>query len=158
MWCIIYSLTKQVCRENFHARCGNNIESITKTCTVHHTPVQSHRMCIWVLLCLKNSLRPFIRMRSYLPQLIKSIYQHERLQTSGELIKQFSPTKNKHCGTKHSKHSNRRKTQMLTFDPAVTSTAPEDTALGDSVTMPGDLWLAADLDMGESILKLKKRK
>lgn len=47
---------------------------------------------------------------------------------------------------------------MLTFDPAVTSPAPEDTALGDPVTMPGDLGLAADLDMGDSILELTKQK
>lgn len=104
MWCIIYSLTKQLCSENFHARCGKNIKSITKTCAAHRTPVQSHRMCIWVLLCLQTgSLRPFIRMRSYLSHLIKSIYHHEQLQTSGEVKIQFSPTKNKSSGTKHSR-------------------------------------------------------
>lgn len=44
---------------------------------------------------------------------------------------------------------------MLTFDPDMASPAPEVTALGDSVTIIGDLELAADLDMGDSILQLR---
>lgn len=42
---------------------------------------------------------------------------------------------------------------MLTFDPEVTSTAAEVAALEDSVTMLGDLWLAADLDIRDSNLQ-----
>lgn len=44
---------------------------------------------------------------------------------------------------------------MLTFDPDMASPPPEVTALGDSVTIMGDLELAADLDMGDCILQLK---
>lgn len=44
---------------------------------------------------------------------------------------------------------------MLTFDPDMASPAPEVTALGDSVTIIGDRELAADLDMGDSMLQLK---
>lgn len=46
---------------------------------------------------------------------------------------------------------------MLTFDPEVTSTAAAATALEDSVTMLGDLWLAADLDIRDSILQLRRQ-
>lgn len=41
---------------------------------------------------------------------------------------------------------------ILTFDPGVTSTAAGVTALEGSVTMLGDLWLAADLDMRDANL------
>lgn len=51
-----------------------------------------------------------------------------------------------------------RQTLILTFDPEVASTAAEVTALEDSVTMLGDLWLAADLDMRASNLQLKKQR
>lgn len=44
---------------------------------------------------------------------------------------------------------------MLTFDPNMGSPAPEVTTLGDSVTIIGDLELAADLDMEDSILQLR---
>lgn len=47
---------------------------------------------------------------------------------------------------------------MLTFDPEVASTAAEVTALEDSVTMLGDLWLAADLDMRDSNLEMRRQR
>lgn len=48
------------------------------------------------------------------------------------------------------------KQEKLTFDPEVVSTAAEVTALEDSVTMRGDLWLAADLDIWDCILQLRR--
>lgn len=45
---------------------------------------------------------------------------------------------------------------MLTFDPDVASPAAEATAFWDSVTIMGDLELAADLDVGGSILQLRR--
>lgn len=44
---------------------------------------------------------------------------------------------------------------MLTFDPNMASPSPEVTALGDSVTIMGDLELCADLDMEVFILQLR---
>lgn len=47
---------------------------------------------------------------------------------------------------------------MLTFDPDVASKAAEVTALDDSVTMLGDLWSAADLDIRDSSLRLRRQR
>lgn len=44
---------------------------------------------------------------------------------------------------------------MLTFDPEVASPAPEVMARGGFLTIIGDLELAADLDTGDSILRLR---
>lgn len=49
----------------------------------------------------------------------------------------------------------RTSTPMLTFDPKVASPAPEVMAFWVSVTIIGDLELAAGLDMGGSILQLR---
>lgn len=48
-------------------------------------------------------------------------------------------------------------TPTLTFEPEAPSAAAEVTAWDDSVTMLGDLWLAADLDMRACNLQMRRQ-